>query len=76
MLKVKSRTDLLEALAKEDLTSKGTVGSIEWICNHSRNTQPALLRGYVDIALTYEREQKEIAVSEGLAESVRGIFQK
>jgi tungstate transport system substrate-binding protein len=44
---------------------RGDSGSIEWICNHSRSTQLALLKGYVDSALIYEREQEEIAVSEG-----------
>lgn len=39
--------------------------SIEWICNHSRNTQLALLNGYIDIALTYERDQEHLAASEG-----------
>ncbi|KAJ5650638.1 uncharacterized protein N7484_004361 [Penicillium longicatenatum] len=33
-----------------------------------------LLKGYVDIALTYEREQEEIAVSEGWAENAGCIF--
>lgn len=44
------------------------------MCNHSRNTQLALLSGFVDIALTYEREQEEIAVSENWAESAGCIF--
>ncbi|KAJ5785106.1 uncharacterized protein N7503_010318 [Penicillium pulvis] len=56
------------------LSMRGNPGSIEWICNHSRNTQLALLKGYVDIALTYEREQEEIAISEGWAENAGCIF--
>ena len=48
--------------------------SIEWFCNHSRNTQLALFHGYVDVALTYEREQEEISVSEGWAENSGCIF--
>lgn len=39
--------------------------SIVWVCNHSRNTQLALLHGYVDIALTYERDQEDLAAAEG-----------
>lgn len=39
--------------------------SIEWICNHSRNTQLALLQGHIDVALTYERDQEALAASEG-----------
>lgn len=64
----------MEALATDYLSIGGTLGSIEWICNHSRNTQLALLKGYVDIALTYEREQEEIAVSEGWAENAGCMF--
>ncbi|KAJ6066240.1 hypothetical protein N7444_000178 [Penicillium canescens] len=60
---------LVEALAKDYLLLQKNQGRIEWICNHSRNTQLALLSGYVDIALTYEREQEEIAVSEGWAKN-------
>ncbi|KAJ6019975.1 hypothetical protein N7499_003322 [Penicillium canescens] len=65
---------LVEALAKDYLLLQKNQGRIEWICNHSRNTQLALLSGYVDIALTYEREQEEIAVSEGWAKNGGCIF--
>ncbi|KAJ5815175.1 hypothetical protein N7474_006952 [Penicillium riverlandense] len=67
-------TGLIESLALDYLSLKGITGSIEWICNHSRNTQLALFNGYIDIALTYEREQENIAVSEGWAESAGCIF--
>jgi tungstate transport system substrate-binding protein len=43
----------------------GEARSTAWICNHSRNTQLALLHGYIDIALTYEREQEQLAQGEG-----------
>lgn len=39
--------------------------SIAWVCNHSRNTQLALLHGYIDVALTYERDQEGLAAAEG-----------
>lgn len=65
---------LVEALAEDYLFLRGSPGSIGWVCNHSRNTQLALLGGFVDIALTYEREQEEIAVFEGWAESAGCIF--
>lgn len=42
---------------------------MEWICNHSRNTQLALLQGHVDVALTYERDQEALAASEGWSRS-------
>ena len=67
-------TGLVEALAKDYLSLHKNAGRIEWICNHSRNTQLALLSGYVDIALTYEREQEEIALSEGWAKTAGCIF--
>lgn len=50
---------LIEALAKDYLSIKRLNGSIVWICNHSRNSQLALLINYVDVALTYEREQEK-----------------
>lgn len=40
------------------------------MCNHSRNTQLALLRGHIDVALTYERDQEVLAASEGWSHSV------
>lgn len=42
---------------------------MEWVCNHSRNTQLALLHGYIDVALTYERDQEALAASEGWSRS-------
>jgi tungstate transport system substrate-binding protein len=47
---------------------------MEWVCNHSRNTQLALLYGYIDIALTYERDQEEVAASEGWSRTVGCMF--
>ncbi|RLL93058.1 hypothetical protein CFD26_101542 [Aspergillus turcosus] len=63
-----------EALAKDYLSLRDTPGSIEWVCNHSRNTQLALFHGHIDLALTYEREQEEISVLEGWAENAGCIF--
>lgn len=67
-------TGLVEALAKDYIALNNISGSVEWVCNHSRNTQLALLSGHIDIALTYEREQEEIAVLEGWAENAGCIF--
>lgn len=58
-------TGLVGALAHSYLKAQPSSASIEWICNHSRNTQLALLHGHVDIGLTYERSQEEIAEREG-----------
>ncbi|KAL3704768.1 hypothetical protein TMatcc_008440 [Talaromyces marneffei ATCC 18224] len=67
-------TGLVKALAQNYLSSNSIQGSIEWICNHSRNTQLALFNGYIDIALTYEREQEEISVTEGWAMNAGCVF--
>ncbi|KEQ80969.1 hypothetical protein M438DRAFT_358289 [Aureobasidium pullulans EXF-150] len=58
-------TGLVEALANDYLSTTSTHGSIHWICNHSRNTQLALLGGHIDLALTYERDQEALAALEG-----------
>ncbi|KAL3447704.1 hypothetical protein BJX65DRAFT_307765 [Aspergillus insuetus] len=67
-------TGLIAALATDYLSQISKRGSIQWICNHSRNTQLALLNGYIDVALTYEREQEEISVGEGWAKNERCVF--
>ncbi|KAJ4424090.1 hypothetical protein N0V82_001337 [Gnomoniopsis sp. IMI 355080] len=58
-------TGLIRALAEDYLSTIPEKRSIQWICNHSRNTQLALLRGYIDVALTYERDQEQVAAAEG-----------
>ena len=58
-------TGLIKALADDYITRVPDTASIEWVCNHSRNTQLALLHGYIDIALTYERDQESLAATEG-----------
>ncbi|KAL3455923.1 hypothetical protein BJX64DRAFT_281732 [Aspergillus heterothallicus] len=60
-------TGLIAALVTDYLSQRPSPSSIQWICNHSRNTQLALFYGYIDLALTYEREQEEISVNEGWA---------
>lgn len=52
----------------------GRPGSIEWVANHSRNTQIALFYDYIDIALTYERDQEALAESEGWSVSRSCLF--
>lgn len=47
---------------------------MEWVSNHSRNTQLALLQGHIDIALTYERDQEHLAASEGWSDTIGCIF--
>jgi tungstate transport system substrate-binding protein len=55
----------VEALASNYPRLKTGDISIDWVCNHSRNTQLALLHGYIDIGLTYERDQEAITAAEG-----------
>lgn len=58
-------TGLIQVLANDYLSTVPGEASIAWVCNHSRNTQLALLHGHVDVALTYERDQEALAASEG-----------
>ncbi|KAF2764098.1 hypothetical protein EJ03DRAFT_386185 [Teratosphaeria nubilosa] len=68
-------TGLLKALSEDYLSQRsGLASSISWVCNHSRNTQLALLHDYVDIALTYERDQEAVAECEGWAVNHGCVF--
>ncbi|TKX24421.1 hypothetical protein C1H76_3368 [Elsinoe australis] len=67
-------TGLIEALAYDYIRTRDPDSQIQWICNHSRNTQLALLDRFIDIALTYERDQELISLSEGWAKSAGCIF--
>ncbi|KAK6429326.1 hypothetical protein LTR95_014523, partial [Oleoguttula sp. CCFEE 5521] len=48
--------------------------SITWIPNHSRHSLIALLGGLVDIALTYEPDNEDLAMRERWARRVGGVF--
>ena len=65
---------LVRALAEDYLSTLPTPFSITWTCNHSRNTQLALLRDYIDIALTYERDQEQLAAQEGWSVTTGCVF--
>jgi tungstate transport system substrate-binding protein len=67
-------TGLIEALATDYLSTLPEQKAIAWICNHSLNSQVALYRDYVDLALTYERDREELAISEGWSLSAGCIF--
>lgn len=58
---------MIKALAEDYNLTLSKPISIAWVSNHSRNTQRALLHSYIDIALTYERDQEAISVAEGWA---------
>lgn len=61
-------------MANDYLEALGNPGSITWVANHSRNTQLALLKGYIDIALTYERDQEALSESEGWSTTKACLF--
>ncbi|KAF5703506.1 hypothetical protein FMUND_12956 [Fusarium mundagurra] len=67
-------TGLIKELAQDYLESRRDDGLIEWMCNHSRNTQLALLEGLIDIALTYERDQEALAQAEGWSYTAGCVF--
>jgi ABC-type tungstate transport system permease subunit len=67
---------LIAVLANDYLSTHHQPGSasITWVCNHSRNTQLALLQHHIDIALTYERDQEQLAETEGWSKTIGCIF--
>nr|CEG05430.1 unnamed protein product [Fusarium clavum] len=67
-------TGLIKELAQDYLKSRDEDGRITWVCNHSRNTQLALLNGFIDFALTYERDQESVAETEGWSYTAGCVF--
>ncbi|KAH8900915.1 hypothetical protein GQ53DRAFT_740748 [Thozetella sp. PMI_491] len=67
-------TGLVEALATDYLSTLPEPRSIAWVCNHSLNTQVALHRGYIDLALTYERDREALAAPEGWSRTAGCVF--
>ena len=65
---------MIEALAIDYLKTIPEDVSIDWVCNHSRNSQLALLHGFIDVALTYERDSEALAASEGWSVSAGCVF--
>lgn len=65
---------MIKELATDYLKSREKDGRIAWVCNHSRNTQLALLKGYIDFALTYERDQEALAEAEGWSYTAGCVF--
>ncbi|KAK3670882.1 hypothetical protein LTR78_009160 [Recurvomyces mirabilis] len=47
---------------------------IEWVANHSRHTEVALLAGIVQVALTYEPDWEDQGIREGWAKRVTRVF--
>ena len=65
---------MLKALCDDFLRDYSNRSSIGWVRNISRNTQLALFNRFIDIALTYEREQEQLAASEGWSTTVGCVF--
>lgn len=60
-------TGLLEVLTKWYIETHGNDFRIGWVTNHSRHSQIALLGNIVQVALTYEPQNEDLAIEEGWA---------
>lgn len=67
-------TGLLRELCEAFIERHDKKFRIEWVINHSRNTQIALLGDIVQVGLTYEPEWEDIGIAEGWAERVTMAF--
>lgn len=67
-------TGILRLLCECFITSRGGGFSIEWVSNHSRHSQIALLGDIVQVALTYEPAYEDLSVSEGWAQRMAKVF--
>ena len=67
-------TGLLRELCEAFIRRHDDNFHIEWVINHSRHTQIALLGDIVQVALTYEPEWEDIGIAEGWAERVTMTF--
>ncbi|EME47524.1 hypothetical protein DOTSEDRAFT_166659 [Dothistroma septosporum NZE10] len=60
-------TGLLRMLCETYIREHGNNFRIAWVANHSRYSQLALLADVVQLALTYEPENENLAIEEGWA---------
>jgi ABC-type tungstate transport system permease subunit len=67
-------TGILRLLCERFIASKGGDFSIEWVSNHSRHSQIALLGDIVQVALTYEPFYEKISIREGWAKRVAKVL--
>ncbi|PPJ57224.1 hypothetical protein CBER1_02789 [Cercospora berteroae] len=67
-------TGILNVLAEAFISENGGNFRIGWVSNHSRHTQIALLADVVQVALTYEPENEDIAIKEGWTRRVGRAF--
>jgi ABC-type tungstate transport system permease subunit len=67
-------TGLLRELSEAFIKCHDERFRIEWVINHSRHTQIALLGDIVQVGLTYEPEWEDVGITEGWAERVTMAF--
>ncbi|KAK5136435.1 hypothetical protein LTR08_003080 [Meristemomyces frigidus] len=67
-------TGILQVLAERYIATHGNDFRIGWVANHSRHTQVALLADLVQVALTYEPHNEDLAIEEGWARRVCRVF--
>ena len=67
-------TGLLGALCRAFIHAHNDKFRIEWVTNHSRHTQIALLGGIVQVGLTYEPDWEDLSIAEGWAKRVTRVF--
>ena len=67
-------TGLLRELSEAFIGRHDKKFRIEWVINHSRHTQIALLGDIVQVGLTYEPEWEDLGIAEGWAERATTAF--
>ncbi|UJO13307.1 Tungstate-binding protein TupA [Fulvia fulva] len=67
-------TGLLRVLSESYIREHGNDFGIGWVANHSRYSQLALLADVVQVALTYEPDNEDLAIGEGWAVRVCRAF--
>jgi ABC-type tungstate transport system permease subunit len=67
-------TGILRLLCEWFITSRGGGFCIEWVTNHSRHSQIALLGDIIQVALTYEPAYEDLSVREGWARRVAKVL--
>ncbi|KAG9664285.1 hypothetical protein KCU64_g779, partial [Aureobasidium melanogenum] len=67
-------TGVLRLLCEYFIASRGGGFCIEWVSNHSRHSQIALLGDVVQVALTYEPEYEDLSIREGWAKRMAKVF--
>lgn len=67
-------TGVLQILAERFISTHGNDFRIGWVTNHSRHSQVALLADIVQVALTYEPHNEDLAIEEGWCRRVCRAF--